>query len=163
MFRFFCTGLSNCGAAGSWPNRYDFPGAKGMLDALSLTGMLEAWDRYDMDEEEEDEEDEEIESGGEELEEGEEDAMYARRMNFTGDWIVNHSRSNSNSAGNLSLLYGDYGMVETHMTTDKEYGKYPLKYVIVLYQKVLLSVFRSLPTGPAQDAGATEIIHLFHA
>lgn len=123
----------------------------------------EAWDRYDMDEEEEDEEDEEIESGGEELEEGEEDAMYARRMNFTGDWIVNHSRSNSNSAGNLSLLYGDYGMVETHMTTDKEYGKYPLKYVIVLYQKVLLSVFRSLPTGPAQDAGATEIIHLFHA
>ncbi|EDW51018.1 GM13166 [Drosophila sechellia] len=85
----------------------------------------EAWDRYDMDEEEEDEEDEEIESGGEELE-GEEDAMYARRMNFTGDWIVNHSRSNSNSAGNLSLLYGDYGMVETHMTTDKEYDLYLL-------------------------------------
>ncbi|XP_017077227.1 zinc finger protein 473 [Drosophila eugracilis] len=87
----------------------------------------EAWDKYNMDDQ--DDEIEENESDEEEREEGDddqEDAMYTRRMNFTGDWIVNHSRSNSNSAGNLPLLYDDYGLVETHMTTDKEYDLYLL-------------------------------------
>jgi len=43
-------------------------------------------------------------------------------MNFTGDWIVNHSRSNSNSAINLTMLYDDYVLEESQITTDKEYG-----------------------------------------
>ncbi|XP_043642006.1 zinc finger protein 33A [Drosophila teissieri] len=104
----------------------------------------EAWERYDVDE---DYDDEENESDGDELEEGDdeqEDAMYARRMNFTGDWIVNHSRSNSNSAGNLSLLYGDYGMVETHMTTDKEYDLYLLD---LLKTQVRLKAFTCFTPG----------------
>jgi len=93
----------------------------------------EAWDKYNMDnKDEEDEEDESEEEDREEGEDDQEDAMYARRMNFTGDWIVNHSRSNSNSAGNLSLLYGDYGLVETHMTTDKEYGRDLIHFVMNL-------------------------------
>ncbi|XP_016940418.3 zinc finger protein 33A [Drosophila suzukii] len=105
----------------------------------------EAWDKYNMDnKDEEDEEDESEEEDREEGEDDQEDAMYARRMNFTGDWIVNHSRSNSNSAGNLSLLYGDYGLVETHMTTDKEYDLYLLD---LLKTQVRLKAFSCFTPG----------------
>lgn len=57
-------------------------------------------------------------------EDDQEAAMYTRRMNFTGDWVVNHSRSNSNSALNVSALYDDYEPGDSHITTDKEYGVY---------------------------------------
>ncbi|KAH8320444.1 hypothetical protein KR067_003724 [Drosophila pandora] len=59
-------------------------------------------------------------------EDDQEAAMYTRRMNFTGDWVVNHSRSNSNSALNVSALYDDYEPGESHITTDKEYDLYQL-------------------------------------
>ncbi|XP_017123710.1 zinc finger protein 33A [Drosophila elegans] len=97
----------------------------------------EAWDKYNMDDEDEGS-DSDVEEREDEGDDDREDAMYTRRMNFTGDWIVNHSRSNSNSAGNLSLLYDDYGLVETHMTTDKEYDLYLLD---LLKTQVRLNAF----------------------
>ncbi|XP_020800475.1 zinc finger protein 33A [Drosophila serrata] len=85
------------------------------------------WDKYNKDENGDDEEEETEEGDDDDME----DAMYTRRMNFTGDWIVNHSRSNSNSAMNLSLMmYDEYGLGETHMTTDKEYDLYLLDLLI---------------------------------
>lgn len=74
-----------------------------------------AWYKDNEDEEEEEEQDDDATSVA--------DTMYTRRMNFTGDWIVNHSRSNSNSAINLTMLYDDYVLEESQITTDKEYGK----------------------------------------
>ncbi|XP_017051703.1 gastrula zinc finger protein xFG20-1 [Drosophila ficusphila] len=106
----------------------------------------EAWDKYDVDDrdaenDENDSYEEEPDEGEDDQEEGDddqEDAMYTRRMNFTGDWIVNHSRSNSNSAANLSHLYDEYGLGETHMTTDKEYDLYLLD---LLKKQVRLKAF----------------------
>jgi len=71
----------------------------------------------------EDEADEEVEGEQDDDATSVADTMYTRRMNFTGDWIVNHSRSNSNSAINLTMLYDDYVLEESQITTDKEYGK----------------------------------------
>ncbi|KAH8252380.1 hypothetical protein KR038_011072 [Drosophila bunnanda] len=85
------------------------------------------WDKYNQEEIDNDEEGEDEEGDDDDME----DAMYTRRMNFTGDWIVNHSRSNSNSAMNLSLMmYDEYGLGETHMTTDKEYDLYLLDLLL---------------------------------
>jgi len=75
------------------------------------------------DNEDGDEGDEEVEGEQDDDATSVADTMYTRRMNFTGDWIVNHSRSNSNSAINLTMLYDDYVLEESQITTDKEYGK----------------------------------------
>ncbi|EDW71437.2 zinc finger protein 184 isoform X1 [Drosophila virilis] len=69
------------------------------------------------------------------------DTMYTRRMNFTGDWIVNHSRSNSNSALNLTMLYDDYVLEESHITTDKEYDLYLLDLLKTQVQLKAFSCF----------------------
>lgn len=69
------------------------------------------------------------------------DTMYTRRMNFTGDWIVNHSRSNSNSALNLSMLYDDYVLEESQITTDKEYDLYLLDLLKTQVQLKAFSCF----------------------
>lgn len=73
--------------------------------------------------EEGDEEGDDSEEQGEEEEQRGEQAMFKRRMNFTGDWIVNHSRSNSNSALNLNMLYDGDELEETLLSSGKEYGK----------------------------------------
>ncbi|KAH8327128.1 hypothetical protein KR074_003599 [Drosophila pseudoananassae] len=86
----------------------------------------ETVDKMEEDDSDEDEDDDQ------------EEAMYTRRMNFTGDWIVNHSRSNSNSALNVSALYDDYEPGETHITTDKEYDLYQLD---LLKAQVRLNAF----------------------
>ncbi|XP_034479243.1 zinc finger protein 33A [Drosophila innubila] len=69
------------------------------------------------------------------------DTMYTRRMNFTGDWIVNHSRSNSNSAINLTMLYDDYVLEESQITTDKEYDLYLLDLLKTQVQLKAFSCF----------------------
>ncbi|XP_033253103.1 zinc finger protein 585B-like [Drosophila miranda] len=87
----------------------------------------EIWNKYTTNVEEEDNDSECVEQELEENEQDEQvDTMYTRRMNFTGDWIVNHSRSNSNSALNLSRLYDNYVLEESHIRTDKEYDLYML-------------------------------------
>ncbi|EDW72501.1 uncharacterized protein Dwil_GK20945 [Drosophila willistoni] len=78
-------------------------------------------DDDDDDEEEDDDDDDDAVSTV--------DTMYSRRMNFTGDWVVNHSRSNSNSAlNNLCRVYDEIeeGEEEMHITSDKEYDLYLL-------------------------------------
>ncbi|KAH8415804.1 hypothetical protein KR222_001163 [Zaprionus bogoriensis] len=85
------------------------------------------------DEEEDDDEDDDDDDAASVA-----DTMYTRRMNFTGDWIVNHSRSNSNSAINLTMLYDDYVLEESQITTDKEYDLYLLD---VLKTQVQLETF----------------------
>lgn len=120
------------------------------------------WDKYNQEEKDDDEEEEAEEEGDEDEME---DAMYTRRMNFTGDWIVNHSRSNSNSAINLSLMmYDEYGLGETHMTTDKEYGRESAGLLICIFLlSPTYSTYRPLPPRSADNASATERFHLLRA
>ncbi|XP_060654006.1 zinc finger protein 845 [Drosophila nasuta] len=91
-----------------------------------------AW--YHNEDEDEEDEDEEQDDDATSVA----DTMYTRRMNFTGDWIVNHSRSNSNSAINLTMLYDDYVLEESQITTDKEYDLYLLD---LLKTQVQMKVF----------------------
>ncbi|EDV98396.1 zinc finger and BTB domain-containing protein 41 [Drosophila grimshawi] len=112
--------------------------------------LSHAW-QPSTDEEEEEQEDEEEQDEDEEYN-GEDDddatsvadTMYTRRMNFTGDWIVNHSRSNSNSALNLSMLYDDYVLEESHITTEKEYD---LHLLDMLKTQVQLKAFSCFAPG----------------
>ncbi|XP_017836192.1 zinc finger protein 761 isoform X2 [Drosophila busckii] len=87
-----------------------------------------AWHNGELaDEEDEDDEDDAADSQYDEQDDvSVASTNYKRRMNFTGDWIVNHSRSNSNSALNLTMMYDDYVLEETQITTDKEYDLYLL-------------------------------------
>lgn len=73
----------------------------------------------DVDDEEEDDDSEEDEDDEQPVDH----TMFTRRMNFTGDWIVNHSRSNSNSALNLNMLYDGDVLEESLISSGKEYGK----------------------------------------
>lgn len=82
------------------------------------------WYNEDKDNDDEDEEDDSDEQEDDDEQPGE-DTMYTRRMNFTGDWIVNHSRSNSNSAINLNMLYDGDELEESLISSGKEYGKAP--------------------------------------
>lgn len=75
----------------------------------------------DNDDEEEDDDEEDDDQVEDDQQAGEE-AMFTRRMNFTGDWIVNHSRSNSNSAMNLNMLYDGDELEESQISSGKEYG-----------------------------------------
>lgn len=84
------------------------------------------WYNEDKDNNVDDEEEgDDSEEQGEDEEQRGEEAMFTRRMNFTGDWIVNHSRSNSNSALNLNMLYDGDELEESLISSGKEYGKPP--------------------------------------
>ncbi|EDW36148.1 GL16834 [Drosophila persimilis] len=66
----------------------------------------EIWNKYTTNVEEEDNDSECDEQELDENEQDEQvDTMYTRRMNFTGDWIVNHSRSNSNTFNVITFLF----------------------------------------------------------
>ncbi|SPP72675.1 zinc finger protein 888 [Drosophila guanche] len=97
--------------------------------------------------------DDDSECEEQELEENEHDdqvdTMYTRRMNFTGDWIVNHSRSNSNSALNLSRLYDNYVLEESHIRTVKEYDLHMLN---LLKAQVQLNEFVCFTCGYQTDS-----------